>query len=207
MVLKNFIVFEGIDGAGTTTQIKKLKEREESARFFFSAEPTKRETGLFLRRVLKGEVKAEAETAVYLFAADRNEHIFGAEGVKEHTQSGLIEVSDRYFFSSIAYQGMTCGDELPKAVNSPFPLPEILFFFDIDAEDAMKRIDERGEAKEIFEKKETLEKIAAAYRKIIAQYEKEQSEMKIVRLDATKSVDEIAKTIWREISQLPILKQ
>lgn len=207
MVLKNFIVFEGIDGAGTTTQIKKLKEREEAARFFFSAEPTKRETGLFLRRVLKGEVKAEAETAVYLFAADRNEHIFGAEGVKEHTQSGLIEVSDRYFFSSIAYQGMTCGDELPKAVNSPFPLPEILFFFDIDAEDAMKRIDERGEAKEIFEKKETLEKIAAAYRKIIAEYEKEQSEMKIVRLDATKSVDEIAKTIWREISQLPILKQ
>ena len=102
---------------------------------------------------------------------------------------------------------MTCGDELPKAVNSPFPLPEILFFFDIDADDAMKRIDKRGEAKEIFEKKETLEKIAAAYRKIIAEYEKEQSEMKIVRLDATKSVDEIAKTIWREISQLPILKQ
>ena len=57
MMLKNFIVFEGIDGSGTTTQIKKLAERFPKEKVFVSAEPTKNETGLFLRRMLKGELK------------------------------------------------------------------------------------------------------------------------------------------------------
>jgi len=207
MVMKNFVVFEGIDGAGTSTQINLLKQRAEAEKkFIFSAEPTKKETGVFLRRVLSGEVKARAESAVYLFAADRNEHIFGEDGVKEHTQNGFIEVSDRYFFSSIAYQGMSCGEELPKSVNSAFPLPELLFFFDIDVDEALRRIERRGEEKEIFEKREFLEKIAASYRRIIAEYEQKETGMKIVRIDAQKSADEIAKTIWREISELPILK-
>lgn len=210
MVVKNFVVFEGIDGAGTSTQIARLKAKFGEERFAFSAEPTKRETGRFLRRVLSGEVSATAMTQAFLFAADRAEHIFGSDGVIAHTSAGKAEVSDRYFFSSIAYQGLGGDEDFVRATNSGFPLPELLFFFDISAEVAMKRIDARGEAKEIFEKRDALEKIAARYRRIIADYEKSaeaaSGEMKIVRIDAEKSADDIEKTIYREILQLPIFK-
>ena len=117
MVLKNFIVFEGIDGAGTSTQIKKLVERgnsNEPGRFVATAEPTTGETGRFLRRMLGGEFHVDEKTNAYLFAADRCEHIFGKSGVKELCDDGKIVVSDRYFFSSMAYQSVSCGDELPS---------------------------------------------------------------------------------------------
>ena len=65
-MLKNFIVFEGIDGSGTTTQIKKLAERFPKEKVFVSAEPTKNETGLFLRRMLKGEFSVNEKTASFL---------------------------------------------------------------------------------------------------------------------------------------------
>ena len=202
MILKNFIVFEGIDGAGTTTQLNILREKYCTAQnVFFSAEPTAKETGVFLRRVLKGEIPARAETAVYLFAADRDEHIFGANGVAEHTKNGGIEISDRYFFSSLAYQGQNCGWDFVKHINAHFPLPELLFFFDISADDALKRIDARGEAKEIFEKKEFLEKTVQAYKKIIADYQNE-SGMKIVCIDALKSKEEIAHIIDAQIREM-----
>ena len=74
MILKNFIVFEGIDGAGTSTQIKKLVERGNSCyegRFVATAEPTTGETGRFLRRMLGGEFSVDEKTNAYLFAADR----------------------------------------------------------------------------------------------------------------------------------------
>ena len=156
MILKNFIVFEGIDGAGTSTQIKRLVERDnEKGRFVATAEPTTLETGRFLRKMLGGEFSVDEKTNAYLFAADRCEHIFGKGGVKELCDSGKIVVSDRYFFSSMAYQSVSCGDELPKLLNSPFPLPEILFYFEINPEISLGRVNARGEHKEIYE---TIEK-------------------------------------------------
>lgn len=77
MILKNFVVFEGIDGAGTSTQINILKEKKEAERFFFTAEPTDSPTGKFLRTVLKGNVELDPRTSAYLFAADRAEHLWG----------------------------------------------------------------------------------------------------------------------------------
>ncbi len=208
MILKNFIVFEGIDGAGTTTQInllrKKYTEGRSDVNFFFSSEPTSRETGVFLRRVLKGEIRTKPQTAVYLFAADRHEHIFGEHGVFSHTNAGAIEVSDRYFFSSLAYQGVSIGPSLPEKVNEDFPLPELLFFFNISAEEAMTRIEARGEEKEIFEKREALEKISAEYKKVINRYEADSSRtgMRVVRIDASARIEEIAAIIEREIEAI-----
>lgn len=211
MVMKNFVVFEGIDGTGTTTQTKILKEYLKNNnlenKFNFSSEPTPLATGKFLRQVLKGEIEVTNETSVYLFAADRQEHIFGKGGIKEQTDAGKIAISDRYFFSSLAYQGISCGKELPYEVNKVFPLPEILFFFEIDPEISLERIAARGEQTEIFEKKDYLTKTAAAYEEIISFYEKQKNtDMKIIRIDATKTREEIFEIIWTELSLLPILK-
>ena len=82
MILHNFIVFEGIDGAGTSTQLSILQKKLPPNRAFFSAEPTTLETGKFLRRILSGEVPVHPQTAAYLFAADRCEHIYGKDGVQ-----------------------------------------------------------------------------------------------------------------------------
>lgn len=201
MILKNFIVFEGIDGAGTSTQIKKICEKNPQ-KFFQTAEPTSLETGKFLRRMLGGEFSVDEKTNSFLFAADRAEHLYGKNGIIEQINNGKTVISDRYLFSSLAYQSISCGEELPKLLNSTFPLPEILFFFEIDPEISLKRVDSRNEKKEIYEKIETQKKIALEYEKIISEYENNPScTMKIIRIDATKSIEEISDTISKIILQ------
>lgn len=192
MILRNFIVFEGIDGAGTSTQIKKLVQSNPQ-KFFATAEPTTGETGKFLRRMLGGEFNVDEKTNAYLFAADRCEHIFGKGGVKELTEQGKIVVSDRYFFSSLAYQSVSCGKELPRLLNSTFPLPEYLFYFQINPEISLARVNARNEKKEIYEKIEIQKKIAAMYEEVISEYEQTAGEtgMKIIRIDASKGIEEI----------------
>ncbi len=203
MVLKNFIVFEGIDGAGTSTQIKRLVNSEPE-KYIATAEPTGGATGKFLRQMLAGDFKVDEKTNAYLFAADRCEHIFGKGGVKELCESGRIVVSDRYFFSSLAYQSVSCGLELPMLLNSPFPLPEYLFFFDINPEVSLARVNARNGKKEIYENLDAQKKIAALYEKVITMYESDtklREEMKIIRIDASKTIDEVEEIISSSLWQ------
>ena len=204
MILKKFVVFEGIDGAGTSTQMRLLAERDSGKKIAFTAEPTERPTGKFLRQILAGKEKVSPQTAAYLFAADRAEHLWGQGGIVDQTKNGLTVVSDRYLFSNLAYQGVTCGEDLPKTLNSPFPLPQLLFFFDISAQKSLERVEKRGEAKEIYENEKFLNDTASRYRAIIDQYKKlENSGMRIVELDATLPKEKISDLIWKEI--LPII--
>lgn len=204
MILEKFVVFEGIDGAGTSTQMRLLAERDSGKKIAFTAEPTERPTGKFLRQILAGKEKVAPQTAAYLFAADRAEHLWGQGGIVDQTKNGLTVVSDRYLFSNLAYQGVTCGEDLPKTLNSPFPLPQLLFFFDISAQKSLERVEKRGEAKEIYENEKFLNDTASRYRAIIDRYKKlENSGMRIVELDATLPKEKISDLIWKEI--LPII--
>ncbi|NLL99916.1 MAG: dTMP kinase [Treponema sp.] len=213
MILKNFIVFEGIDGSGTSTQIEILSKKLPSTgvKFHTTFEPTESQIGKFLRTILKGDIKFDNRTLAYLFAADRCEHVFGENGIKKMCSSGTIVISDRYLFSSLAYQSASCGIELPKTLNSFFPLPEILFYFQINPEISLNRVLSRdGKNTEIFENLEYQKKTSSWYEKIIKYYEtnKKNSEnnMHIVKIDASKSIEEISQIIWTEVSKLPIIK-
>lgn len=202
MILKNFIVFEGIDGAGTSTQIKKIVEAYPE-NYIATAEPTTGETGKFLRSMLAGNFTVDEKTNAFLFAADRCEHIYGQNGIIKMLESGKKVISDRYFFSSMAYQSASCGDEFPEFLNSKFPLPQLLFFFDINPEVSLARVNARNEKKEIYEKIDLQKKIAAQYNKVISKYEKAtDSGMKVVRIDATKSIEEVYNIILSEINSL-----
>lgn len=198
MVLKNFIVFEGIDGAGTSTQIKIFADSEYKDKMDFSAEPTSNETGKFLRKMLKGDIQLDPRTSAYLFAADRAEHIWGKDGIEEKCRNGKICISDRYLFSSLTYQSVTCGEELPSLLNSPFPLPEILFFFEIEPEVSLSRIGGR-ETREIYEKVDFLKATEERYKKIISEFEKKDTGMKIVRINAELPIEKVTEIIMKEL--------
>lgn len=207
MALKNFIVFEGIDGSGTTTQIKIL-ERRAQGKVVASSEPTKLETGLFLRKMLKGEFKVDERTAAHLFAADRCEHVWGPGGLAETAASGKIAASDRYFFSSLAYQSGDSAAESARVVNSLFPLPEILFYLKIDPEVSLSRVAKRGGEREIYENIERQRKCAARYEEIAWEYSGAKGEgMTIATIDASRGVEEVAEEVWRVARKLPILKE
>ncbi|MBQ0166146.1 MAG: dTMP kinase [Treponema sp.] len=202
MILQNFIVLEGIDGAGTSTQLKKLKEKLGTTRAFYTAEPVETsETGKFLRRILSGEVPVHPGTAAFLFAADRNEHLYGKDGIVQKDSEGILCFSDRYLFSSLAYQAATCGEDLPRLLNSTFPLPRILFFFKITPEVSLARITGRG-VTEIYEKVDFLKKTEAEYEKVVASFrEKADSGMTVVEIDASKSPDEVFSVIWKTLQE------
>ena len=206
MILNNVIVFEGIDGAGTTTQIKKLAERFPKEKVFVTAEPTSNETGLFLRKMLKGDFSVDERTAAYLFAADRCEHIYGKDGIATQISNNKIVISDRYFFSSLAYQSVSCGKELPYLLNSQFPLPQILFYFKINPEVSLKRVLSRSENTEIYEKIEFQKRTAALYDAVINEYAttSKGEGMQIITINAEEDIDKISEKIWNYIKTLPI---
>ena len=205
-VLQNFIVLEGIDGSGTTTQLKRIGE-EASRRgvaAWTSFEPSDLPTGQFLRRVLSGEVAALPGTIARLFAADRHEHIFGRNGALEHLRQGELVVFDRYFFSSLAYQGMDCGFELPFELNAAFPLPETLIYFDLAVDIAMERVVRRP-GRDIYETHEALERVRSAYDEAIHPFEA--SGMRIFRIDASRPLEEVSEMVDEAIRPIVERKQ
>lgn len=210
MILNSFIVFEGLDGTGTSTQLQLLKDKIDSSKAWFTAEPTDLETGIFLRKILQSKIKVTPQTSAYLFAADRNEHIYSENGIISHLNKNQLVFSDRYLFSSLAYQSLQCGEKLPVMLNSEFPLPEYLFFFDIEPKKSLERVISRsqktGEQIEIFEKLDIQEKTYTEYHKILNFYQTQTNDkMNIIIIDASKSIEEIHQNIWSIIKKMPIL--
>lgn len=204
MCVKNFIVFEGIDGSGTSTQIKILKEKL-GEKLFATAEPTTLPTGIFLRKLLSGKFHVDEKTASFLFAADRCEHVFGKGGILENIKNGKIVASDRYIFSTLAYQSVSCGKEIPYLLNSVFPLPEFLFYFKIPSEVSLSRVAKRNGLREIYEEQNLQKKIETEYDAVIESFRENKDGMKIIEIDANQTILEVEKKIWNVIKNLPMI--
>jgi len=206
-IISNFVVFEGSDGSGTTTQLSMLCERLKNSGkpvLFPTFEPTDGQIGKLIRLSLKKEVVLEAETLAFLFSADRNEHLNGKGGIIEQINSGCLVVSDRYVLSSLVYQGIECGDELPLMLNKSFGIPEITILFDIDTEIALSRMKERSSL-EIYEYREFQEKVREKY-KIAADIYREKG-ARIEIIDASHSVKEVSDKVWSIVSSMPIFNK
>lgn len=191
-ILRNFIVIEGVDGSGTTTQLRSLAGwlSERGVAAWITHEPTDLPSGRLVRSVLRGEVEARPETLARLFAADRYEHLYGREGIVERAGRGELVVCDRYVASSLAYQGQACGPELPARLNEGYPLPELTVFFDIDPEISMRRVDGRGE-REIFEELEIQKRVRAAYEAALSGLAARGA--RVERLDASRPIEELGR--------------
>jgi dTMP kinase len=199
-ILKRFIVLEGGDGAGTTTQLRLLGAAlsRASVPHWITAEPTDAPEGRLIREILSGDLPRDPGTLAHLFAADRNEHLRGPGGIVDRLSRGEAVVCDRYVLSSLAYQGASCGRELPAALNAFFPLPELLLFFDLEPEASMGRLGSR-ERLEIFEELGFQEKVRAAYRSELARLAS--SGMRVVVLDAADSVEGISRRILAAVGE------
>ena len=208
MILKNFVVFEGLDGTGTTSQLNLLQEafaaRGMQDCVYFTCEPTAGSIGHLIREALSGVAGFDAKTIAYLFGADRCEHIYGKGGILEQQRARKAVFSDRYLFSSLAYQGLVAGRELTRNINAPFPLPEYLFFFDLPAKTAMERIKKRNIPQEIYEKEAFQQKVAGEYHALLQYYAETAPDMRIIRIDASESIIKIHENIWNIVCNLPI---
>lgn len=197
-----FIVFEGIDGAGKTTQIELLKSALEERGFICktSAEPTDLPSGREIRAALSGKVKKTPLEMAEMFALDRTLHNIDPEiGIDRTLKDGFTAISDRYYYSSLAYQGAALGYDTVAALNldnNNIRTPDLCIFLDLTPERSLERINSRGETAEIYENydylKKTREMFFEVFEKLRARGEN------IAIIDAYGTPSEIADRVLNE---------
>lgn len=187
-----FLVFEGIDGSGTTTQIQKLAEcfSAQHIPFIQTAEPTEGNVGKYIREILSGKTNLSSRALQILFFADRADHC--EKKINPALQSGKKVLSDRFALSTIAYSALSGDEMLFCEMARFFPQPDYTIFLRIDPKIAISRIAERGKQKDIFERKDLLEKIADAYEVEIS---KIPDEKKVIFDSGVLGIEEIAEKI------------
>lgn len=196
-ILKNFVVLEGIDGSGTTTLLKNLTTRlsEKGIQSTGTCEPTDMPIGKLIRSVLRKEYRIEPFSLAQLFCADRREHV---KEIQNLLENGMV-ISDRYLFSSLAYQSIDSGWDLIWDCNQSFPLPEKLVFLDLPPETAQRRMKHRGEEQELFEDLPVQDKIIHYYYKSLDFFQN--SPMKILKMDGSLEADVICEKVLDFILQ------
>ncbi len=152
-----FIVIEGIDGTGKSTQANLLGEWFEAAGrdVVLSREPTDGPWGRKLRESAGGRL--DPETELEYFLNDRRQHV--EELIHPSLAAGKVVILDRYYFSTMAYQGARGFDpaEIRRRNEAFAPVPDHLFILDLDVDAALARIGTRGDTANQFEQRESLE--------------------------------------------------
>jgi dTMP kinase len=195
--LKNFIVLEGLDGSGTTTQLENLHALLNQS--IKTCEPTRGPVGKLIRSLVREAGQVHPGTIAGLFAADRFEHLYGKDGIVEQTKRGRRVLSDRYLFSSLAYQGTLYDFDAVLELNKSFPLPEHLIFIDVPIEECQRRIHQRdGGDIEIFEQASIQKKLLEGYERSFSYYESQGGV--VHRIPGTESREEITKRILNLIA-------
>jgi dTMP kinase len=209
--MHNFVILEGGDGTGTSTQLTLLKQRIALAGngipFFSTFEPTEGPIGSLIRSALRKEVELRPETIARLFSADRSEHVYGPGGIRELCAGNSLVVCDRYVPSSLVYQGLECGDELPRALNRDFPRPEMVLYFEIDPQTAAERFSRRS-VKDIYERLDFQVRVHEGYERVLPLYcaqDGNGEKVRLVRIEAKKTIEEVAEQVWSALKSLPIL--
>ena len=197
-----FIVFEGIDGAGKTTQIERLAERlrAEGRRVAITAEPTTSVTGKMLREALSGRDPRTASEMAALFVLDRINHNVGEGGIEQLLADGVDVICDRYYYSSLAYQGSQTDFEWVKAMNLNCPeirRPDICIFLDLEPGESLRRIrsNRASDAIEIYETEEILGAVRDTFLAVL-----DTIGDKVAVIDAAHSIDEVADRVYKALS-------
>jgi len=186
-----FICVEGLDGCGKTTQTKLLvrKLRKMGWDAVYTAEPSRGKIGQFIKKYcLHGEKRTFPIVEALLFAADRFEHV--EREVIPALNEGKVVVSDRYVYSSLAYQGATGLDlKWIEMINEHAIRPDLAIFVDVEPEAVIKRLKPK---KSVMENLETQRKVREVYVKFVEKGE-------LVRIDGNKSTKEVADDVLKVV--------
>lgn len=186
-----FVVFEGIDGAGKTTQIQRLAQelQQRGGVTFVTAEPTHGPYGKKIREK-SFTTRADPETELQLFLEDRRWHL--ETEVKPALFRGEIVLQDRYYFSSMAYQGaLIRSPEEIRQLHLPFVIPpDLVFYLDLDPETAIARIQSQRSSASQYEKLDYLKKVRAIFLQVLSQFQ---------QLDATQSPEILTAKMLEQI--------
>ena len=193
-----FIVFEGIDGAGKTTQINLLANylREQGRAVYCTAEPTESVSGGLLRDALSGASRRTICEMAAMFVFDRiNHNVNPVNGIQKMLTDGFDVICDRYYYSSLAYQGSGTDPEWVSNMNLNCPeimRPDVCIFLDLTPEQSMARINRNRATQEIYENEEKLTQVRNQFYRVFDQL-RERDNIQIV--DAYRSVEEIHASI------------
>ena len=200
-----FIVFEGIDGAGKSTQIDLLAKhlRAQGRTVYCTAEPTESVTGGLLRDALGGVSKRSACEMAALFVLDRIFHnVNPVNGIEKMLADGVDVICDRYYYSSLAYQGSETDEDWVREINLHCPeirTPDACIFLDLTPEQSMARINGNRVTHEIYENTERLTKVRAQFYRV---FEALKDTDRIYIVNAAGSIEEIQGKIREIVSNI-----
>jgi dTMP kinase len=194
-VAKNgvFIVIEGLDGSGKTTQANLLAaELAKTRKVWLTAEPSHGKIGSFIRECcLYEDTRLPTEAEALLFAADRIEHL--QTEIKPALDAGKVVICDRYTYSSLAYQG-SAGLSLDwiKTINARALEPDFAIFIDVSPEKVIERLQRK---RSVMETLDTQKKVREVYLKYVEKGE-------LISIDGDKPKEAVAGALFVKVSEL-----
>lgn len=207
-----FIVLEGVDGAGTTTHTRVLAKSLEKRGLpvHTTREPSDGPIGVMLRQILTGRVVVPGvngprppswSTMALLFAADRVDHV-EAE-IVPNLMDGVTVLSDRYDYSSVAYQSLSAGGDpgalaWVREINRHARRPDLVIVLDVPHEVSAERRKSRGGRRELYEVPELQERLSSFYKEIDVHF----PEDRIVHVNAARDMEAVAADIERAVRDL-----
>ena len=197
-----FIVFEGIDGSGKSTQVRMLTDRLNSINIdsYTTMEPTDSPIGSMIHQIMIGRMKTDNKVIASLFVADRLDHLLNdVNGILKKIDDGITVVSDRYYFSSYAYHSVDMPMDWVIQANSQSSellKPTVTIFIDIDPDVAIDRISKNRSQMELFEKKSRLVEVRNKY---FEAFDKLRDDENILIIDGDKDPEAVSKDVWKYV--------
>lgn len=185
-----FIVFEGLDGSGQSTQARLLKEyfEKQGEKVLLTKEPTPwTKAGKKIKEVLDEKVQIDPLKLQKLFVKDRAEHL--KEEIIPALKRGEVVISDRYFFSTLAFGGLDVSMNKLIKLNNKFIYPDTIFFLKVGPKECLRRINARREGIKFFEKLDKLKKVLKNYQEAIKLFDN------VIIINGEESIEEIHQKI------------
>lgn len=207
-----YIVLEGIDGSGKTTQIEKLHEYfvSQGKEVVKTREPRKDEglIGELIQKILNGKTQVPSVAIQYLFSADRGMH--HAELIEPALKMGKIVISDRCFWSAVPYGVLDLEEDFSDntakyilvsqsilSMYHQFIAPDTTIYLDIPVERAMERLSKKPHVKEIYEEKQKILKAKEGYDWLLKEFPEE-----FTIINGARPVEEVTEEIVATISSI-----
>ncbi|HKL01614.1 MAG TPA: dTMP kinase [Desulfotignum sp.] len=202
MTAGRFLVFEGLDGSGKTTQMTRIQKRLTGMGIdvVTTCEPTNGPVGSLIRKMLEGRMATDPRTIAALFAADRTDHLVKPEtGVQALVENGRMVLCDRYYFSSYAYHARDMDLEwiiTLNSVNAQILRPDLTLFIDVAPETCLDRIRAGRHRLDMYEKIDILKQVRHNY---FTAFDWLRDKEKVVKVDGNAAEDAVEKSIWQHL--------